>query len=512
MVVSAPQYVIAEDQPGGSQRYCLNGIYPGYLVGTGGAGDVTTAMTSLANLIGGSQIECIKWSGSLGSLSCGAPFSTSGYDGTLNALTGFNGHVVLGLPLVEGSLSQPSGMTNQTCTTTNGSPVIATNGTMSTYYLNVDVSGPGIPARCYVGAIGTNNFTIYSYTTHAPINATSVTVTVNGVTTTTNVTSSTMSFSWRLHHVTAGAHDARFTAIAAAIVARGWTRQKMTVLLGWEMDGSWPWGTNSFDPSTNSNQTAAQYIAAFQHVVTVMRAVSGFTNRFEWNTNWQNSTYYNGHIMPPGYPGDAYCDVLGWDAYNSIGNAYSSTNTGGIQRTDFARLWTDELKPSLDNLVAMAKSRDSGRAGLGLAPLVVGHSECGVIVYPDSQSGSTNYKFHTADTALYWSNMHAYWTANADRFAYIIFFNQNQSSGNVTTEDNQLYYSGSLSGQTLTYYHNTSTHGPWVRTPSTYHTLSLADYEANMIAGSMQLQDVALPSRVVLATDNSIYNFFYPFG
>lgn len=505
MVIAAPQYVIAEDQPGGSQRYVLNGFYPGYIVGTGGAGDVKTAMDALANVVGGTQVECIKWSGSLGSLSCGAPFSNSGYDGTLAALNGVTQHVVLGLPLVEGALSQPSGLTSTGCTTTNGSPVVSTVGTMSSYYLNIDVTGPGIPARSYVGAIGTNNFTIYSYTTGAPINATSVTV--NSVA--QNVNTSSMVFSWRLHHVTAGAHDARFTAIATAMVARGWTRAKMTVLPGWEMNGSWPWGTGAFDPSTNTNQTGAQYAAAFQRMVTVMRAVSGFNNRFEWNTNWQNI----GKTMPPGFPGDNYCDVFGWDAYNSIANAYdATTNTGGIKRTDFASLWSRELLPSLDNLVAQAKSRDAGRAGLGKVPIVLGHSECGVIVYPDSQSTSPNYKYHTADTDQYWSKMHAYWTANADRFAYIILFNQNQQTGSVTTEDNQMYYSGSLSGQTLTYYHNTSTHGPWVVTPSPYHTLSLADYQATMIAGTMQLQDVGLPARVVQTTDNSIYNFFYPFG
>jgi hypothetical protein len=492
VTIAAPQYVIGEDQPGGAQRYVLNGVYPGYIVGTGGAADVKTAMDSLANLVGGSNVEVIKWSGSLGSLSCGAPFSNSGYDGTLNALsTGstptLNQHVVLGLPLCE-SITY-----NQPGNTTSGSSTIALTAPLPSTYLTADISGPGVPTRSYVSGISGNNITISSYATGAAVAATSSNTSVN------------FSFTWKLHHVAAGALDAKFTAIATAMVARGWTRQRMTVLLGWEMDGAWAWGTSTYDPSTNANQTPAQYIAAFQHVVTVMRAVSGFTNRFEWNTKWNDG----GSGMAAGYPGDAYCDVIGWDAYNTINNASLVTD-----RTDFNMLWTLELKPALDRIVAAAASRDAARAGLSKAPLMVGHSECGMIIWPNAQSGSSNYKFHGSDNGLYWQYMHDYWAAHADRFAYIIFFNQNQTDINktVTTEDNQLFYSGSTSGQTALYTHNTSTHGPWAWTTSTYHTLGLPAYQTYMIAGTMQLQDVGLPARNVAVSDNTIYNFFYPFG
>jgi hypothetical protein len=387
-LLANPQYTIGSDQPGGSHRYMLFGVYPGYLVGTGGTGDVHTAMVSLETLLGAGQIEVVKWSGSLGSLSTGSPFSGTGYDGTLAALNGCPQHVVLGLPLVEGSRTF-------SCTTTNGSSTIAiASGTISNSYLTADVSGPGIPSRCYIGAIGGGgaSFTLYSYTTHAPINATAVTVL--GVS--QNVNTNNLTVSWRLHHVTAGAHDIQFTAIATSIVARGYTHANMTIALGWEMDGSWPWGTKSFDPSTNANQTGAQFVAAFQHVVTLMRSVVGFNCRFEWNTNWQNVSG-----TPPGYPGHSYCDVIGWDAYNSISNAYSSTNTTGYTRTDFARLWLGELKPAFDKIRQFAEGNDAARAGLGLEPQLVGHSECGVIVLPDSQSGASSYPYHAADTSLY---------------------------------------------------------------------------------------------------------------
>jgi hypothetical protein len=482
-LLANPQYRIGSDQPGGSHRYMLFGVYPGYLVGTGGAGDVHTAMVSLETLLGAGQIEVLKWSGSLGSLSCGAPFSNSGYDGTLNALNGCPQHIVLGLPLVEGS-NTVSG-----CTITAGQSTFTTTTTLNSpsQYVGMDLTGPNIPSRAYVSAATSNSITMKSYATGNLLNAT---------TSTTSGKTDTVTLAWRLHHTTSGQFDAKFTAIATSIVARGYTKLNMTIALGWEMDGSWPWGTKTFDQSTGANQTGAQFAAAFQHAVTVMRAVSGFNCRFEWNTNWQNVSG-----TPPGYPGHAYTDVIGWDAYNSISNAYSSTNTTGYTRTDFARLFAGELKPAFDKIRQFAEGNDAARAGLGLEPQLVGHSECGVIVLPDSQSGASSYPYHSADTALYWSSLHGYWALYPQRFAYAIFFNQNQGTGGATvTEDSQLWYSvssGSLSGQSLTTLHNTSTHGPWVNTNSTYHTLSAADYAATMQAGTVQVQDTAVPATTV---------------
>jgi hypothetical protein len=485
-LLANPQYTIGSDQPGGSHRYMLFGVYPGYLVGTGGTGDVHTAMVSLETLLGAGQIEVLKWSGSLGNLSCGAPFTGSGYDGTLAALNGCPQHIVLGLPLVEGTNSVSG------CTVTSGSSTITTTTTLNTpsQYVGMDLTGPNIPGRAYVSAATSNSLTMKSYATGNLLPA----VNSGGPV--------TLTLSWRLHHTTSGQFDAKFTAIATSIVARGYTHANMTIALGWEMDGSWPWGAKAFDNSTNAYQTGTQFAAAFQHAVTVMRSVVGFNCRFEWNTNWQNVSG-----TPPGYPGHSYCDVIGWDAYNSISNAWSSTNTTGYTRTDFARLWLGELKPAFDKIRQFAEGNDAARAGLGLEPQLVGHSECGVIVLPDSQSGSSSYPYHAADTSLYWSTYHSYWVQYPTRFAYEIFFNQNQPGGNNTvTEDSQLWYSlssGSLSGQDPLKLHNTSTHGPWVATNSGYHTLSAADFALTMKAGTVQLQDTSVPATTVGVTSKA---------
>jgi hypothetical protein len=486
-LLSSPQYRIGSDQPGGSHRYMLFGIYPGYVVGTGGTGDVDKAMKALENVVGSGQIEVFKYSGSLGSLSCGAPFSGQGYDGTLAAMTGCPQHIVLGLPLVEG------GRTYSVTTTAGSSTIVISSGTFSTSYLNADISCPGVPARAYIGAFGAGNTTatLYSYLTHAPVSATQATV--NGVS--QNVATSTATFLWRLHHVTAGAHDAQFTAIATAMVGRGYTKLNMTIALGWEMDGGWNWGTNTYDPSTNTNQTNAQYVAAFQHAVTVMRAVSGFNCRFEWNTNWQN---ISGSVAG-GYPGAAYCDVVGWDAYNSISDI-SKYN----RNQDWSVPFYGELAPALAKIAAFCQSQDSARTALGLEPMLIGHSECGVIVYPSYQSGSKNYPYRGQDTSKYWSLFIQEWNKYATRMAYMVFFNQNQPGGNNTvTEDSQLWYSvqsGTLSDQTEKTFHNTATHGPWVKTTSQYHTLSAVDYATNVKAGAVQVQDSAVPATTVGVT------------
>jgi hypothetical protein len=47
MSLAAPQYRIGLSQPGGSNRYCLTGFYPGYSVGLGSTGSLHTTLTAI---------------------------------------------------------------------------------------------------------------------------------------------------------------------------------------------------------------------------------------------------------------------------------------------------------------------------------------------------------------------------------------------------------------------------------------------------------------------------------
>ena len=65
--------------------------------------------------------------------------------------------------------------------------------------------------------------------------------------------------------VAAGTYDANFTAVAQALLAAGFTAKTCMIRLGWEFNGGWfPWAANGMAP---------QFIAAFQHIVVVMRRV-----------------------------------------------------------------------------------------------------------------------------------------------------------------------------------------------------------------------------------------------
>ena len=99
-----------------------------------------------------------------------------------------------------------------------------------------------------------------------------------------------------------GVNDASFRAVATQLVASGFP--DAVLRLGWEYDGDWmPWAA----PGKETN-----LIAAFRHVHDVFQSVStrfrydfnGTTGVDGWKTTWAKC-----------YPGDAYVDIIGGDAY-----------------------------------------------------------------------------------------------------------------------------------------------------------------------------------------------------
>ena len=116
-----------------------------------------------------------------------------------------------------------------------------------------------------------------------------------------------------LADVAAGTLDAKFTRVAQLAGQAGFKR--VYIRLGWEANGGWyPWAA--------SGKTAT-YIAAFQHIVTVMRAEDPAL-KFVWCTAAGTQQVAPSAI----YPGDAYVDVVGIDAYNQT--YASGTATAGV--------------------------------------------------------------------------------------------------------------------------------------------------------------------------------------
>jgi hypothetical protein len=120
-----------------------------------------------------------------------------------------------------------------------------------------------------------------------------------------------------------GAFNLSYIALAQTLVAQGLSNAYLR--LGWEFDGSWmAWAATT--PSAE-----ASYAAYFQQIVTAMRSVPGEQFRFVWNPDAGAFTQ-SGYSVAAAYPGNAYVDVIGLDAYDQSwatpqtpANAWSST-------------------------------------------------------------------------------------------------------------------------------------------------------------------------------------------
>jgi len=120
-----------------------------------------------------------------------------------------------------------------------------------------------------------------------------------------------------------GAYNSYFVTLAQTLVAGGASHAYLRI--GWEFDGSWfPW-------SATSSGAEASYAAYFQQIVTAMRSVPGEAFQFVWNPDAVAFTE-SGDSVQAAYPGNAYVDVIGLDAYDQTwatlqtpANAWSST-------------------------------------------------------------------------------------------------------------------------------------------------------------------------------------------
>ncbi len=120
-----------------------------------------------------------------------------------------------------------------------------------------------------------------------------------------------------------GAYDRAFRSLAEHLVRAG--DAQAFLRLGWEFDGNWePWSL-----SANGDDSPGEFVAYWRRVVTVMRSVRGAAFRFVWNVN-------NGPDpvdATRAYPGSAYVDYVGVDAYDN-GYHVSSAAARWNQITD----------------------------------------------------------------------------------------------------------------------------------------------------------------------------------
>jgi beta-mannanase len=104
-----------------------------------------------------------------------------------------------------------------------------------------------------------------------------------------------------------GAYNSHFITLAQNLIAAG--ESTAYLRLGWEFDGgSYAW-------SATTPPAEASFASYFQQIVTAMREVAGEKFRFVWNPDADAFTTSD-YNVPLAYPGDAYVDDIGLDAYD----------------------------------------------------------------------------------------------------------------------------------------------------------------------------------------------------
>ncbi len=153
-----------------------------------------------------------------------------------------------------------------------------------------------------------------------------------------------------------GAFNSYYVTLAQTLVAGG--EGNAYLRLGWEFDGSWmAWAATS--PSAE-----ASFAGYFQQIVTAMRSVPGEQFRFVWNPDAGAFTQ-SGYSVAAAYPGNAYVDVIGLDAYDQ---SWAAPQTP-------ANAWSATTLPALTTAqqFASANGKPIGFGEWGLAIRSDGH-------------------------------------------------------------------------------------------------------------------------------------------
>jgi hypothetical protein len=120
------------------------------------------------------------------------------------------------------------------------------------------------------------------------------------------------------------AHLDVFEELGRSLVAAG--QQYAILRVGWEWSTTLvPWGVQSTTP--------AQYVTAFDDIVTAMRSVSGQHFLFDWCAV-EGATPTNGPYAAS-YPGDQYVDYIGTDVYDNPTVSWTDglNTVGGLSST-----------------------------------------------------------------------------------------------------------------------------------------------------------------------------------
>jgi len=124
----------------------------------------------------------------------------------------------------------------------------------------------------------------------------------------------------------AGDYDSHWQTLGANLV-----NDKLAntiVRPGWEFNGTWY--------SWSAKGQVSNFVGCYRQVVDTMRAVPGQHFAFDWNP----SLGLNAFPAEQAYPGNAYVDYIGVDAYDISSVDYTSSEHGADAQT---KVWSDLL-------------------------------------------------------------------------------------------------------------------------------------------------------------------------
>jgi hypothetical protein len=174
--------------------------------------------------------------------------------------------------------------------------------------------------------------------------------------------------------------------------------------LGWEFDGNW----YAWDASTPAQE--ANYAAYFDQIVTTMRGVSGAAFRFVWNPDASafvpDQAVDSNYNVSLAWPGSAYVDVIGLDAYDQ---SWASPQTP-------SNAWSQSTEPALAAAASFASAKG--------VPLAL--CEWGVAIRSDGHG--------LGDDPLYVNNMVAWMHSAHIAFESYFDYNTLPSGGDTNAQ------------------------------------------------------------------------------
>ncbi|HVZ31895.1 MAG TPA: glycosyl hydrolase, partial [Polyangiaceae bacterium] len=207
-----------------------------------------------------------------------------------------------------------------------------------------------------------------------------------------------------------GAYDSYWRALANNLVSYGLGQTILRV--GWEFNGDWfPWAASGRE---------AQFAGCFRQVVTVMRQAqpnAGF--KFDWNPT-EDIAQWSSSQIHAAWPGDAYVDYIGVDAYDTSWAAntypYPANCDASCRLTRQTNAWNDMSQ----GLYAM---RDMATAHGKLLSI----PEWGVWTRDDGHGGG--------EDPFYIGKMYDFIRAPESRVGYQIYFDVNWVDGSHQLSD-----------------------------------------------------------------------------